>query len=96
MNDMHGSTGPSGASLQGSPLQGPIDVRAPGGDPALKDSVQLVPGFGRGGVPWYLLLFYLSFLVFFTWYVLTYQLPDFLEQGPGQVDEAPLTPMGEG
>ena len=41
-------------------------------------------GFGKGGVPWYLLLLYLSFLTFFTWYVLQYQLPDYLEQGPVQ------------
>ena len=39
-------------------------------------------GFGEGGVPWYLLAFYLAFLVFFTWYVLEYQLPDFQDQGP--------------
>lgn len=39
-------------------------------------------GFGEGGVPWLLLLFYLSFLAFATWYVLEYQLPDFLVQGP--------------
>lgn len=42
------------------------------------------PGYGHGGVPWYLLLGYLAFLVFFTWYTLEYQLPDFLQQGPGQ------------
>ncbi len=52
------------------------------------DSMSVHPGYGDGGVPWYLLLIYLSFLVFFTWYVLEYQLPDFLHQGPGQV-EAP-------
>lgn len=39
-------------------------------------------GYGTGGVPWLLLLFYLGFLVFFVWYVLEYQLPDFLQQGP--------------
>ncbi len=39
-------------------------------------------GYGKGGVPWLLLLFYLSFLTFFVWYVLEYQLPDYLEQGP--------------
>jgi hypothetical protein len=33
-------------------------------------------------VPWYLLLVYLAFLVFFTWYALEYQLPDFVDQGP--------------
>lgn len=36
------------------------------------------PGFGSGGVPWYLMVLYLAFLVFFTWYVLEYQLPDYL------------------
>ena len=46
-------------------------------------------GYGEGGVPWPLLLFYLSFLVFFTWYVLEFQLPDFLQQGPGVSQEAP-------
>ena len=45
------------------------------------------PGYGHGGVPWYLLLFYLAFLGFFTWYVLEYQLPDFLKQGPGQTQQ---------
>ena len=39
-------------------------------------------GYGKGGVPLLLLLFYLSFLVFFVWYVLEYQLPDYLDQGP--------------
>ena len=39
-------------------------------------------GFGRGGVPWLLMLFYLSFLTFFVWYTLEFQLPDYLEQGP--------------
>lgn len=41
-------------------------------------------GYGPGGVPWYLLALYLGFLVFFTWYTLEFQLPDFLDQGPGQ------------
>lgn len=40
--------------------------------------------YGKGGVPWYLLLLYLGFLAFFTWYVLEYQLPDFLDEGPGR------------
>lgn len=53
-------------------------------DTEAEDAVPLATSFGKGGVPWYLLLFYLSFLVFFTWYVLEYQLPDYLEQGPGQ------------
>ena len=46
------------------------------------DSRQAELGFGRGGVPWYLMLLYLAFLTFFVWYVLEYQLPDFLEQSP--------------
>lgn len=40
-------------------------------------------GFGKGGVPWYLLLYYLAFLVFFVWYALEFQLPAYLEDGPG-------------
>lgn len=47
------------------------------------DSLQAELGFGKGGVPWYLLLFYLSFMAFFVWYVLEYQVPDYLERGPG-------------
>lgn len=47
-------------------------------------------GFGKGGVPWYLLLLYLAFLTFFTWYGLQYQLPDYLEQGPVQPGAAEL------
>ena len=39
-------------------------------------------GFGEGGVPWFLLLGYLAFLVFFTWYVVEYQLKDFEEHSP--------------
>lgn len=46
------------------------------------------PGFGEGGVPWYLLLLYLGFLTFFTWYTLEYQLPDYLEKGPGRAETA--------
>ena len=52
------------------------------------------PGYGHGGVPWYLLLGYLAFLVFFTWYVLEHQLPDFLEQGPGQARSEASAPPG--
>lgn len=54
------------------------------------DAEQKVFGFGTGGVPWYLLLGYLAFLTFFTWYVLEYQLPDFMEQGPGTGGETPV------
>ena len=46
------------------------------------DSHQQTFDFGDGGVPWYLLLFYLSFLVFFTWYTVEFQLPDFVESPP--------------
>lgn len=46
------------------------------------DTRQARFGFGKGGVPLPLLLFYLSFLVFFVWYTLEYQLPDYLESGP--------------
>ncbi len=52
------------------------------------DAQSIHPGYGDGGVPWFLLLLYLSFLVFFTWYVLELQLPDFLEQGPGAQHES--------
>ena len=52
------------------------------------DAEQFSPGFGRGGVPWLLLLFYLSFLVFFTWYTLEHQLPEFVGEGPGQEQTA--------
>lgn len=50
-------------------------------------------GFGKGGVPWLLLLFYLSFLVFFVFYALEYQLPDYLDQGPAKpAAESPSDP----
>ena len=55
--------------------------QAPTTEPTDAEAAQL--GFGKGGVPWYLLLFYLGFLVFFTWYTLEHQLPAFLEEGPG-------------
>ena len=54
------------------------------------DSEQHDPGFGHGGVPWYLMLLYIGFLVFFTWYSLEYQLPDDLQKGPKE-----LTPAAE-
>jgi hypothetical protein len=47
------------------------------------------PGYGKGGIPWYLLALYIAFLVFFTWYVIEYQLPDYLEQGPVKPEAAP-------
>ena len=43
--------------------------------------------FGEGGVPWLLLLGYLAFLVFFAWYTLEFQLPAFVEEGPGAGSE---------
>jgi hypothetical protein len=46
------------------------------------DTDQVDPGFGHGGVPWYLMLLYVGFLVFFTWYSIEYQLPDYLQKGP--------------
>ena len=55
---------------------------APAGRPVL-DTDQAQLGFGRGGVPWYLMVLYLGFLTFFVWYTLEFQLPDFLDQGPG-------------
>jgi hypothetical protein len=61
-------------------------VRAPGAEGA--DAEPFDPGYGKGGVPFLLLILYLSFLVFFTWYVLEYQLPDYLEQGPGRAAAA--------
>jgi hypothetical protein len=67
-----------------------LDPQQPHGVPEKTDAEQKVFGFGTGGVPWYLLLFYLGFLVFFTWYVLEYQLPDFLNQGPTRGGESPV------
>ena len=55
------------------------------------DAEQADLGFGHGGVPWPLLLFYLSFLVFFVWYSLEYQLPDFLGGGGAEVVEETAT-----
>ncbi len=52
------------------------------------DRDQFHPGYGHGGVPWYLLIGYLAFLIFFTWYSLEYQLPDYLEKGPVQPAQA--------
>ena len=51
-------------------------------EPADREPVR--HAYGHGGVPWFLLLFYLAFLVFATWYALENVLPDFLDQGPGQ------------
>ncbi len=60
------------------------------------DAQQQTMDFGEGGVPWFLLAFYLSFLVFFTWYTLEYQLPDFQEQGPITLPDAATADPGDG
>ena len=64
-----------------------LDKRPLGASGEETDSEQKVFAYDSGGVPWYLLLLYLGFLVFFTMYVLDFQLPDFLNQGPGQGGE---------
>ena len=61
--------------------------------PPTSDAKQAEFEYGHGGVPLLLLLGYLTFLAFFTWYTLEFQLPDFLESGPGQrpaTADAPL------
>lgn len=58
------------------------------GDPELTDSAQADLGFGDGGVPIALLLFYLAFLVFFTWYTVDFQLPAFESEGPVSIGES--------
>jgi len=68
-----------------------LDPQLPRESPEATDSEQKVFGFGSGGVPWYLLLFYLAFLTFFVWYTLEFQLPDYLYQGPGQGGEPAMT-----
>lgn len=59
----------------------------------VSDSEKHEFGFGEGGVPWFLLVGYLAFLVFFTWYTIEYQLVDFEKDGPfpvgGAAGEAP-------
>lgn len=50
------------------------------------DRAQARFAYGPGGVPWPLLFLYLGFLIFFTWYTLEFQLPDFLRKGPGQTN----------
>ena len=55
------------------------------------DGTQQTFSFGEGGVPWLLLLGYLSFLVFFAWYTLGFQLPDFVGPEAEQAQEAPAT-----
>jgi hypothetical protein len=70
-----------------SEMERGLDRTPLGANSEATDSEQKVFGYGTGGVPWYLLLLYLGFLVFFTMYVLDFQLPDFLNQGPGQGGE---------
>lgn len=66
--------------------------RQPIGESAERTDAELKRfGYGRGGVPWYLFALYLSFLVFFVWYVLEYQLPEYLDEGPGRGGEPPMT-----
>ena len=50
--------------------------------PRENDAERFHPGYGHGGVPWALLALYLAFLVFFSWYCLEFQLPDYLQKGP--------------
>lgn len=57
------------------------------------DTGQAELGFGKGGVPWYLMLLYLAFLAFFVWYSLEYQLADYVTETGGGV-EAPQN-LGE-
>ncbi len=64
-----------------------LDKRPLGATGEETDSEQKVFAFDTGGVPWYLLLIYVGYLVFFAMYVLDFQLPDFLNQGPGQGGE---------
>lgn len=65
-----------------------VETKGAASSAAAPAESQIDFGYDEGGVPWFLLLLYVSFLVFFTWYVLEYQLPDFLHQGPG-VEAAP-------
>lgn len=60
-----------------------LDTRPLGESGEDTDSKQHVFNFDNGGVPWPLLILYLSYLVLLTFYVLEFQLPDFLQQGPG-------------
>ncbi len=52
----------------------------PAPDPEQSDARRQTYAYGEGGVPLVLLLLYLSFLVFFTWYTLAYQVPDYFER----------------
>ncbi|MFT5284192.1 MAG: hypothetical protein ACI8TQ_000348 [Planctomycetota bacterium] len=48
----------------------------------LVDHEQAKFNYGKGGVPWYLMVFYLAFCTFFTWYVLEFQLQGFINESP--------------
>jgi hypothetical protein len=61
-----------------------------GATPEETDSRRRTFAYGHGRVPWYLVLLYLSFVVFFLWYALAHQLPDYLLQGPGRGGEPPM------
>ena len=69
-------------------MSGPAGTGKDAGSGEQLDARPAEFAYGHGGVPWYLMLFYLAFLVFFTWYTLEYQLPDYLEQGPGRAEKA--------
>lgn len=55
----------------------------PAAEPEQSDARRQLYSYGEGGVPFVLLLLYLSFLVFFTWYTLAYQVPDYFERSDG-------------
>ena len=60
------------------------------------ENAQELP-YGHGGVPWLLVLLYIGFLTFFTWYTLEHQLTDYLElqEQKAAVSEAEAEPGGE-
>jgi hypothetical protein len=72
--------------------EGRDDLRLLGSTGEETDCAPADLGFGEGGVPWYLLMLYLGFLVFFTWYVIEYQLPEFLDQGPVPIESGGSPP----
>lgn len=59
------------------------------------DREKCVLGFGEGGVPWLLLVGYLAFLAFFTWYTVEFQLVDFEKQGPFPIGESTSEAAGD-
>ena len=70
------------------PAAGQPDIEA-------SDNEAFSPGFGKGGVPWYLLVFYVAFLVFFTWYTTEFQLPGLVQDGPAQNAEGEASVANE-